>query len=70
MLPISQFLDGYQIMKRLVENETSRHIPVIRLSANAMESDIQKSKTAGFQQYLTKPVDVKELLSSIETAIG
>ena len=62
-------LDGYQIMAQLQADTVTKKIPVIALSANAMKSDIQKSKAAGFQEYLTKPIDVKKLISSIETYI-
>lgn len=62
-------MDGYQIMALLQADELTKKIPVIVLSANAMKSDIQKSKGVGFQEYLTKPIDVKKLISSIETFI-
>lgn len=62
-------MNGYEIMKQLQTKEETREIPVIALSANAMESDIKKSEDAGFHQYLTKPIDVQKLLSSIDSAL-
>ncbi|MFT6103164.1 MAG: CheY-like chemotaxis protein [Candidatus Endobugula sp.] len=38
---------------------------MIALSANAMPFDLQKGKSAGFDEYLTKPVDINVLLSAL-----
>lgn len=62
-------MDGYQVMALLQADKATKHIPVIALSANAMKSDILKSDTAGFQTYLTKPINVKKLLSSINAIL-
>jgi len=59
-------MDGYQVMALLQADDATKHIPVIALSANAMENDMLKSDNAGFQKYLTKPINVKKLLSSIK----
>ena len=63
-------MDGYQVMQQLQANEATKHIPVIAISANAMKNDIQKSQDAGFQQYITKPVNVKKLLSCIDEVLS
>ena len=60
-------MDGYQVMALLQADDATKHIPVIALSANVMENDILKSDNVGFQKYLTKPINVKKLLSSIKT---
>ena len=62
-------MDGYEIMKQLQKNEATKDIPVIAISANAMQSDIKKSKDAGFYEYITKPINIKKLLSSIKDAV-
>jgi len=36
----------------------TENIPVVAISADAMEVDITKAKRAGFNKYLTKPIDV------------
>lgn len=43
---------------------------MIALSANATESDVEIGRNAGFYDYLTKPIDVRAALQTIETALG
>lgn len=43
-----------------------KDIPIIAVSANAMPQDIERALEIGFKNYITKPIDVKELLSMIE----
>ena len=59
-------MDGYEVLKRLRNEEATRDIPVIAISANAMPKDIKKGEEAGFDGYITKPVNVKELLLTVE----
>lgn len=58
-------MDGYEALKHLKANEETQHIPVVALSANAMKSDLKKGQTAGFLDYLTKPIDIKQVVSVI-----
>ena len=63
-------MDGYEVLKKLRSQDVSRDIPVIAVSANAMPKDIQKAKEAGFDGYITKPVNVKEFLSTVEEMLS
>lgn len=63
-------MDGIEAVKRLKQMERTQDIPVVALSANAMPSDIEKALSAGFVEYLTKPIDVTELLELIKNFIG
>ena len=58
-------MDGFQALEKLKENAETKDIPVIALSASASDSDIQKGLNAGFNQYVTKPVNLNELLNVI-----
>ena len=58
-------MDGYAVMQCLRENEATRQIPVLAISANAMPKDIERGKAAGFVAYMTKPIDVTELLRTV-----
>ena len=49
-------------------DETAR-IPVIALTAAASERDRARGLEAGFYRYLTKPIDVDELIGAIETLL-
>ena len=59
-------IDGFQALELLRSYPDTRHIPIIALSANAMPSDVRRGLEAGFLQYLTKPIDVKEFLRTID----
>ena len=53
-------MNGYDLVKKLKANTNTSKIPVIAITANAMESDIEKGVQAGFDAYLTKPIDLSE----------
>ncbi|MDA1308995.1 MAG: response regulator [Proteobacteria bacterium] len=59
-------LDGYQVRQRLQDMPQTRAIHVVALSANAYPKDIQKALDSGFDQYLIKPIDIKETQSVFE----
>jgi signal transduction histidine kinase/ActR/RegA family two-component response regulator len=59
-------IDGFEALGLLRSYPDTRHIPIIALSANAMPSDVKRGLEAGFLQYLTKPIDVKEFLRTID----
>jgi CheY-like chemotaxis protein len=63
-------MDGYEVLLALQADELTRDIPVLALSANAMPKDLTKAKQAGFNEYLTKPVDLLELNKHIDTYIS
>lgn len=56
-------MDGYEVLKVLLSDPFTSSIPVIGLSANAMPYDIERGRNAGFFDYLTKPVDINQLIS-------
>ncbi|MDC8446405.1 MAG: ATP-binding protein [Nitrosomonas sp.] len=59
-------MSGIEALKKIRSTETTAHIPVIAVSAASMESDIEKSMQAGFDAYITKPFDLRNLLKTIE----
>jgi CheY-like chemotaxis protein len=59
-------MDGFEALEKLRSYVDTRHIPIIALSANAMPSDVKRGLEAGFLQYLTKPIDVKEFLRTVD----
>ncbi|WP_127026699.1 ATP-binding protein [Candidatus Methylobacter oryzae] len=56
-------MNGFDALRRLKDNPDTRDIPVVAISANAMERDIKKGAAAGFSDYLTKPLDIPKLLA-------
>jgi PAS domain S-box-containing protein len=59
-------MDGYAVMQCLREHPATRGIPVIAVSANAMPRDLERSRAAGFAAYVTKPIDVGQLLRKVD----
>ena len=59
-------MNGYKALAVLKEDARTAHIPVIAISANAMLGDRERGLAAGFADYLTKPLDVDRLLSTVE----
>ncbi len=62
-------MSGFEVLKRLREHETTKEITVIAVSANAMERDISKALDAGFNDYITKPINVVDFLKTIDKAL-
>ena len=62
-------MDGYEVLKQLRSEASSKDIPVVALSANAMSKDLEAGKKAGFDGYITKPVNVKELLAIVASKL-
>ncbi len=60
---------GIKALKILREDPATAHIPVVALSANAMPRDIKKGLEAGFFRYLTKPIQVKEFMDTLNAAL-
>ena len=62
-------ISGVEVMQILRADPSTRHIPIIAISANAMPRDIEKALAAGFYNYLTKPIKVKEFISALDEAL-
>ena len=64
-------MDGNEILARIRADEQLRRLPVIALTAHAMAGDREKYLTAGFNDYITKPiVDETLLLRAMERWIA
>lgn len=66
VMPKLNGLDALQTMK---ENEATRDIPVIVLSARAQEEDIQRAMELGAADYMAKPFRPEELLAVIKQVL-
>ena len=61
-------IDGYEIARRLRKssNEKLANIPIIAVTANAMRGDAQKAYEAGCTLYMTKPINIMELMEKVK----
>src|SRR3954470_21711399 len=60
-------VDGWEATRRLKANETTKHIPVIALTAHAMLGSRERALEAGCDDFDTKPIDFERLLNKITT---
>jgi len=58
-------LDGYEATAQIRRDQTN-HVPIIAMTANAMEGDLDKCLAAGMDDYLAKPVSPAELREIVE----
>ena len=65
-LPEMDGLEATQIIKR---HPSTQHIPIIALTAHAMEGDRQRCLAAGCDEYDTKPIDLPRLLEKINVLL-
>ena len=63
-------MDGWEAAQHLKGGEATSTIPIIALTAHAMSGDREKALSVGCDDYDTKPVDFKRLLSKIETLLN
>jgi len=59
-------IDGFEVLRRLRADEVTRSMPVVAVSANAMPDDIERGLAAGFDAYLTKPIDQGLLVATLQ----
>jgi len=62
-------MDGFEVLKRLQQDKSTCHTPVIAVSANAMFDDIEKGLDAGFNEYITKPFNIELLLDTVKKTL-
>jgi PAS domain S-box-containing protein len=62
-------MSGTEAMQILREDPLTAHIPVIAISADAMQLDVERGLEAGFFSYITKPIKVDELIEALNLAL-
>lgn len=65
-------MDGFEATRciRELEKETGAHVPILALTAHAMEGDREKCLAAGMDGYVPKPVQPSELYKAIDAMLG
>ena len=62
-------IDGWEATRRIKANRELKTIPVIAVTAHAMQGDAEKARAAGCDDYLTKPVDEDLLLATLRNLL-
>lgn len=62
-------LDGYQVAAQLKGMEEFQETPIVAFTAHAMKGDREKVIVAGFEGYISKPVNIRELPEQIRSFI-
>jgi two-component system cell cycle response regulator DivK len=60
-------IDGIEALRRLRTDERTARIPVLALTAQAMQGDREDFLSAGFDGYLSKPVNLPEFLATVRS---
>ncbi|MGI9017435.1 MAG: response regulator transcription factor [Euzebya sp.] len=63
-------VNGWQVAETLKRDPETRHIPIVFLSARAMEADVRKGTDLGVQAYVTKPFDPIDLMELVNRLIA
>ncbi len=63
-------IDGFKALELLKSDPATRKTRVVAVSANATASDIERGRQAGFADYISKPLEVDQILSHIETSLN
>jgi len=63
-------LDGYAVLRRLREMPRHANLRVLAINAYAMQADREKVLQAGFDGYLTKPIDIAGLIKEIQQLLS
>jgi CheY-like chemotaxis protein len=63
-------MDGFEVLKKIKNSPTLQTIPVVAISANAMPDDVEKGYRAGFDEYITKPIELPRLIELVNRYLG
>jgi two-component system cell cycle response regulator DivK len=65
-------MDGYEVARRLRASMKTElaNTPIIALTANAMKGDAKKAREAGCNDYMSKPINIMDLLEKVEKLIA
>ena len=63
-------MTGDEVIRGLQASPATSTIPIVVLSADATKHQIERVMAAGAVAYLTKPIDLRELLQTVNNAIG
>lgn len=68
-MPVMNGCDAAAAIRRLPRRDAAK-IPIVAMTANAFAEDVQRSRSAGMNQHLTKPLDIEQLMKCMGTWLG
>ena len=63
-------MDGFEVTRRLREDEATSKMPIILLTARSQDADIQRGFDAGADDYIRKPFSPQELRARVQAILG
>ncbi|MDO9026314.1 MAG: response regulator [bacterium] len=63
-------MDGFELAEAVRSNPATKEIPIVFISGVVEAADRERAARLGISQYLSKPVQVKDLLAAVKTALG
>jgi two-component system cell cycle response regulator DivK len=63
-------IDGIETLARLRQDLRAAGVPVVAITAQAMDGDRERFLAAGFDDYLAKPIDIRELVAKVTLHCG
>jgi two-component system cell cycle response regulator DivK len=63
-------IDGITALLELRADPLTKDLPVLAVSASAMPDDQQRIVASGFNAYITKPIDIKSFVATVERFVG
>ena len=65
MMPVMNGLDAARAIRSL-DREDARRVPIVAMTANAFQDDIQQSRNAGMNEHLAKPIEPEKIHQAIQ----
>ncbi len=65
-------MDGLEATRRIreIEKKTGKHLPILAMTAKALQGDRDQCLSAGMDGYIAKPVESKQLLQAIRNVVA
>jgi CheY-like chemotaxis protein len=63
-------MDGLTLTRKLKDDDKTKHIVIVALTASAMKGDEPKARIAGCDGYITKPIDTRKLPRQVAELLG
>ena len=63
-------IDGIEALRQIRAHDATRAIPIVAVTASAMDRDRQQIMAAGFDAYQSKPLNVKEFMAAVQAILA